>query len=142
MRASSDINAGVPPARPIILLVEDHQDTRQMYAEYLSVSFDVLPAGDGTEALAILHTTAPDLLITDLSLPGMDGFELVGLVRRDPRLRGLPIICLSGYGGHAHEQRARDAGCDRILQKPCMPDALADIALEVLHGVRERQPPS
>jgi CheY-like chemotaxis protein len=142
MRATSDINAGVPPARPIILLVEDHLDTRQMYAEFLSVSFDVLPAGDGTEALAILHTTAPDLLITDLSLPGMDGFELVGLVRRDPRLQGLPIICLSGYGGHAHEQRAREAGCDRILQKPCMPDALAEIALEVLHGVRERQPPA
>jgi two-component system, cell cycle response regulator DivK len=142
MRATSNDTGAVPPARPVILLVEDHLDTRQMYAEFLSVSFDVLPAGDGTEAIEILRTTPPDLLITDLSLPGMDGFELVTLVRKDPLLRELPIICLSGYGGHAHEQRAREAGCDRILQKPCMPDALADIALEVLNAVRDRRRPS
>jgi CheY-like chemotaxis protein len=139
MRSTSNAAGAVPPERPIILLVEDHDDTRQMYAEFLSVSFDVLPAGDGTEALAIMRSTPPDLLITDLSLPGMDGFELVALIRKDPLLRDLPIICLSGYGGHAHEQRARQAGCDRILQKPCMPDALSEIALEVLHGVRERR---
>jgi two-component system, chemotaxis family, CheB/CheR fusion protein len=84
-----------------------------------------------------MRTARPDLLITDLSLPGMDGFELVARIRKDPRLGRIPIICLSGYGGHAHEQRAREAGCDRILQKPCMPDALSEIALEVLSGVRE-----
>jgi CheY-like chemotaxis protein len=128
-----------PAARPVIVLVEDHQDTRQMYAEFLSASFEVLPAADGLQAVDIMRTTRPDLLITDLSLPGMDGFELVARIRNDPRLRRIPIICLSGYGGHAHEQRARDAGCDRILQKPCMPDALSEIALEVLSGVRERR---
>jgi CheY-like chemotaxis protein len=128
-----------PAARPVIVLVEDHQDTRQMYAEFLSASFEVLPAADGLQAVDIMRTTRPDLLITDLSLPGMDGFELVARIRNDPRLRRIPIICLSGYGGHAHEQRARDAGCDRILQKPCMPDALSEIALEVLSGVREHR---
>jgi CheY-like chemotaxis protein len=128
-----------PAARPVIVLVEDHQDTRQMYAEFLSASFEVLPAADGLQAVDIMRTTRPDLLITDLSLPGMDGFELVAHIRKDPRLRRIPIICLSGYGGHAHEQRARDAGCDRILQKPCMPDALSEIALEVLSGVREHR---
>jgi CheY-like chemotaxis protein len=126
-----------PAARPVILLVEDHQDTRQMYAEFLSASFEVLPAADGLEAVEIMRTARPDLLITDLSLPGIDGFELVARIRKDPRLGRIPIICLSGYGGHAHEQRAREAGCDRILQKPCMPDALSEIALEVLSGVRE-----
>jgi CheY-like chemotaxis protein len=119
------------------VLVEDHQDTRQMYAEFLSASFEVLPAADGLQAVDIMRTARPDLLITDLSLPGMDGFELVARIRKDPRLGRIPIICLSGYGGHAHEQRAREAGCDRILQKPCMPDALSEIALEVLSGVRE-----
>jgi CheY-like chemotaxis protein len=128
-----------PAARPVIVLVEDHQDTRQMYAEFLSASFEVLPAADGLQAVDIMRTARPDLLITDLSLPGMDGFELVARIRNDPRLRRIPIICLSGYGGHAHEQRARDAGCDRILQKPCMPDALSEIALEVLSGVREHR---
>ena len=126
------------PARPVILLVEDHHDTRQMYAEFLSVSFQVLAAADASAALALYETSRPDLLITDLSLPGMDGFELVALIRKDAGLSRIPIICLSGYGGHAHEVRAREAGCDRILQKPCMPDALAEIALEVLLDVRNR----
>jgi two-component system, chemotaxis family, CheB/CheR fusion protein len=128
----------VPPVRPVILLVEDHHDTRQMYAEFLSVSFQVLAAPDASAALAIFEQSRPDLLITDLSLPGMDGFELVALIRKDPVIGRMPIICLSGYGGHAHELRAREAGCDRILQKPCMPDALAEIALEVLLAVRNR----
>ena len=77
-------------------------------------------------------------VITDLSLPGMNGFELVAAVRSDPALRGTPIICLSGYGGLAHEQRAQEAGCDRILQKPCMPDALADLAAELIREAAER----
>lgn len=129
---------GGPAARPVMVLVEDHQDTRQMYAEFLSVSFEVLAAADAQQAIEIMRATPPDLLVTDLSLPGMDGFQLVAFVRKDASLRGLPVICLSGYGGHAHEQRAREAGCDRILQKPCMPDALSEIALEVLNGVRDR----
>jgi two-component system cell cycle response regulator DivK len=133
--ASSGI---IPPARPVICLVEDHQDTRQMYQEFLSVSFEVMPAADGVRALELMRTSPPDLLITDLSLPGIDGFELIALVRKDPALRHTPIICLSGYGGHGHEQRALEAGCDRILQKPYMPDALAAVALEVLRSVRDR----
>jgi two-component system, cell cycle response regulator DivK len=138
MRSSPDEGGVMPPVRPVILLVEDHQDTRQMYAEFLSVSFEVLPAADSNAALEILKQSRPDLMITDLSLPGMDGFELVSLIRKDPVLGRTPIICLSGYGGHAHEVRARAAGCDRILQKPCMPDALAEIALELLLAVRDR----
>jgi two-component system, cell cycle response regulator DivK len=127
-----------PPVRPVILLVEDHQDTRQMYAEFLSVSFEVQAAAEAGAALAIVRQSPPDLLITDLSLPGMDGFELIAHIKKDPVLARIPIICLSGYGGHAHELRAREAGCDRILQKPCMPDALLEIAFEVLLAVRNR----
>jgi CheY-like chemotaxis protein len=122
----------------VIFLVEDHQDTRQMYEEFLSMSFEIVAAGDGARALEMIRASPPDLLITDLSLPGLDGFQLVALIRQDPQLRRIPIICLSGYGGHAHEQRALDAGCDRILQKPCMPDALEAVVLEALMQVRPR----
>jgi CheY-like chemotaxis protein len=132
------VPGAAPHTRPRICLVEDHVDTRQMYEEFLSVSFHVMSAGDGARALDLMRTSPPDLLITDLSLPGIDGFELVGLIRKDPVLGRTPIICLSGYGGHAHEQRAFEAGCDRMLQKPCMPDALAAIALEVMQSVRDR----
>jgi CheY-like chemotaxis protein len=128
-----------PRSLPFILLVEDHQDTRQMYAEFLADAFDVATAPDGSEALDLMRAHRPDLVITDLSLPGIDGFALVAHMRQDAVLSGIPIICLSGYGGHAYEQRAREAGCDRLLQKPCMPDALADVATELLHASRKRR---
>jgi CheY-like chemotaxis protein len=121
-----------------ILLVEDHEDTRQMYAEFLGLSFDVISAPDGERGLALLRERRVDVVITDVSLPGMNGFELVAAIRGDPALRAIPIVCLSGYGGLAHEQRARAAGCDRILQKPCMPDALADIASELIRRAADR----
>ncbi len=130
-------NPGPRPA-PAVLLVEDHDDTRQMYAEFLGTWFDVISARDGETGLDILRQRRVDLVITDLSLPGMDGFELVAAIRSDPVFRVIPIVCVSGYGGLAHEQRARAAGCDRILQKPCMPDALADVASELIREVGER----
>jgi CheY-like chemotaxis protein len=123
-----------------VLLVEDHADTRQMYAEFLGIEFDVLAAADGEAALRMMRAEAPDLIVTDLSLPGMDGFELIARVRSDASAQSIPIICLSGYGGHEHEQRARAAGCDRILQKPCMPDELAAIVSdEIAHAAKRRK---
>lgn len=122
-----------------ILLVEDHDDTRQMYAEFLAMAFDVTTAADAEEALRIMHDQAPDVLVTDLSLPGMDGFELIAKVRSDAAFQLIPVICLSGYGGYEHEQRARAAGSDRILQKPCMPDELAAIVSEALEHAANRR---
>jgi CheY-like chemotaxis protein len=139
MRPIQEESGAAPVALPLILLVEDHQDTRQMYAEYLAGTFEVATAGDGVEALALMRTRPPELLITDLSLPGMDGFELIRLMRADARLRSVPAICLSGYGGDAHQQRARDAGCDRMLEKPCLPDVLTGVASDVLHAWRHRR---
>ena len=125
---------------PRVLLVEDHQDTRLMYSEFLTMSsYDVVAVPDGEQALAVLRVNPVDLVITDLSLPGMDGFELITTIRRDPALAEIPIICLSGYGGHSHEQRARAAGTSRIIQKPCMPDMLADVAAELIRDAAERR---
>lgn len=117
---------------PLILLVDDHPDTCQMYAEFLGIGFQVVTAPTAEEALEVVHSHVPDLLITDLSLPGIDGFELITQVRQHPAFRQLPIICLSGHGGDAYEERARAAGSDRVLLKPCMPDKLAEVAAEVL----------
>lgn len=128
----SAVSFANPHPLPRILLVEDHADTRQMYAEFLGDIFDVAQVADGVEALEFLHAQRPDLVITDLSLPGIDGFELIAKMRQDPALATIPIICLSGYGGHAHERRAAEAGCNRLLQKPCMPDDLARAAAELL----------
>lgn len=117
---------------PVILLVEDHQDSRQMYAEFMASTYEVLEAGTGAEALQLMEQRPPDILVTDLSLPDIDGFELVARMRKTPHLASVPVICLSGYGGHAHEERARALRCERLLQKPCLPDTLADAVADVL----------
>ena len=118
----------------VVLLVEDHPDTRLMYAEFLQNTFEVLQASAGDEALTLMRTRLPDLVITDLALPRVDGFELLAQMRADPALAAVPVICLSGYGS-SHQQRAREAGCNLLLQKPCLPDALAEAATSLL---RER----
>ena len=124
---------------PLILLVDDHPDTCQMYAEFLGIGFQVVTAPNAEEALEVVHSQIPDLLITDLSLPGIDGFELITRVRQNPALREIPIICLSGHGGDLYEERARAAGSNRVLLKPCMPDKLAEVAAEVLQGAAAKR---
>lgn len=123
---------------PLVLLVEDHADTRQMYAEFLRGTFEILEAGTGDQALEIARARPPAILVTDLSLPGMDGFELIARMRSDPATRTVPVVCISGYGGESYEERARAAGCDRIIQKPCLPDRLADAIGEVLEIKRSQ----
>lgn len=115
---------GEPGRGPLLLVVEDHADTRAMYVEYLSQTFLVEEAATAHDGLEIARRRPPDLVVTDLSLPGMDGLELVQAMRQDTRLRDVPAICLSGYGAHTYEARAREVGCE-LLQKPCLPDELA-----------------
>ena len=108
-----------------------------MYAEFLSSDFEVIQAADGEEALRVMHAHVPDLVITDLTLPGVNGFELVTRMRAIPALAAVPVICLSGYGGSAQVDRAREVGCDRLIEKPCLPDTLSEAALEVLRARKQ-----
>jgi CheY-like chemotaxis protein len=102
-----------------------------MYAEFLGLSFEVLQARDGTQALDALQRHVPALVITDFSLPGIDGFELTRRIRVNESTQHVPVICLSGYSGDRYEARAREVGCDRVLEKPCLPDQLAKVAREM-----------
>ena len=120
--------------RPLLLLVEDYADTREMYAEFFSPSYDVLEAGNAREALELLAKRVPALVITDFTLPGIDGFELIRQMRVNESTRQIPVICLSGQAGRAHEKRAREVGCDRLLEKPCLPEALARTVLELVQA--------
>ena len=122
------------PTKPLILLVEDHDDSRQMYAEFLGQDYDVLEASRGRDALALMKERPPALLITDLSLPDFDGYELVRRMREESGLKDIPVICLSGYGGPACDGKAVEF--NRLLQKPCLPDTLADAVAEVLKAPR------
>lgn len=121
----------------VVLLVEDHADSRQMYAEFLRMQFIVVEAGDGVNALEVMEETRPDVVVTDLALPRMDGFELVRRMKADERLRDVPVIALSGFSGRDHEERARQAGTSVVLLKPCLPDDLAEAIANAARGRKD-----
>jgi CheY-like chemotaxis protein len=118
--------------------VEDHEDTRHMYAEFLRETFEMRAVADGLSALRDVSAHPPDVVVTDLALPGMDGFELIRRLRRDSASHAVPIICLSGFTTGSHEERAHEAGCTRVLQKPCLPDALGEAIAGVLNDSSDR----
>ncbi|MEO6213889.1 MAG: response regulator [Vicinamibacterales bacterium] len=120
------------------MLVEDHTDTRQMYVEFLRAHYEVTEACDGIAALESVRAHLPDVIVTDLALPRMDGFELVARIRAEERTAKLPVIALSGYSGPEHQARVQAAGTTLVLLKPCMPDAL----LEALKQVLVERPPT
>ena len=120
---------------PLVLLVEDDQDTREMYSEYLSYSgLRVTEAPTGFRALERVREQTPDVVVTDIAMPGMDGLELSRRLRADPAARDVPIIAVTG--NPTPTERARAAGCDVMLEKPCMPDELLHAIEDVLDKTR------
>jgi CheY-like chemotaxis protein len=110
---------------PLVLVVEDYQDAREMYAAYLQFSgFDVAEASNGVEAVEKTQELLPDIVLMDLALPRMDGWEATRRLKNDPRTRHIPIVALTGHALAGHAEGARDAGCDAFVTKPCLPDAL------------------
>jgi len=111
--------------QPLVLVVEDYQDAREMYAAYLQFSgFDVAEAGNGIEAIEKAQQLLPDIVLMDLALPRMDGWEATRRLKNDPRTQHIPIVALTGHALAGHAEGAREAGCDAFVTKPCLPDAL------------------
>jgi two-component system, cell cycle response regulator DivK len=111
--------------KPLVLVVDDFADNREMYSEYLTYSgYDVIEAKNGKEALEAAQARAPDIIIMDLSLPVMDGWEATRRLKADARTRRIPVVALTGHALAGHSQGAREAGCDSFLAKPCLPDQL------------------
>ena len=114
---------------PLILVVDDFQDAREMYAEYLQFSgFRVAEARNGNEAVTRAFELQPDLILMDLSLPGMDGWEATRVLKADARTRHIPVVALTGHALASASAGAKKAGCDSFLTKPCLPD---DLVVEV-----------
>lgn len=121
--------------RARILVVDDYQDAREMYAEYLEVrGFEVVTASNGQEALAQVQSGAPDLIIMDLSLPVMDGWEATRLIKEDARTRDIPVIALSGHALSGMPETAREAGCDAFVAKPALPEEVEQKIRSLLTG--------
>jgi two-component system cell cycle response regulator DivK len=120
--------------QPLILVVEDYPDAREMYAEYLRFSgFRVAEARNGEEALARARQEVPDVVLMDLALPLMDGWEATRRLKSDPRTARTLVVALTGHALAGHAEGARRAGCDAFVTKPCLPDELVEVIHKLLN---------
>jgi two-component system, cell cycle response regulator DivK len=125
-----------PPARacaPLVLVVDDFEDNRTMYAEYLEYSgYRVEQASNGEEAVELAKRLKPNLVVMDLSLPVMDGWEATRQLKANESTRHIPVIALTGHALAGHSRGATEAGCDAFLAKPCLPEKLLAKVEELL----------
>jgi len=118
--------AARPRARaPLILVVDDYADNREMYSAYLKFQgLDVVEAANGAEALERAFERPPDLVVMDLSLPGVDGWQATRALKADARTKSIPVIAVTGHALAGAPEHAAEAGCDGFLTKPCLPEDL------------------
>jgi two-component system, cell cycle response regulator DivK len=117
-----------------VLLVEDNPHNRKIFSGMLTHSgFAVMEAEDGNKALAAVQTTLPDVILMDLSIPGIDGWEVTRRLKADARTKVIPIIALTAHAMRGDEERAREAGCDHYLAKPISPKKVVEEVRKILH---------
>jgi CheY-like chemotaxis protein len=130
------------PARRV-LVIEDNLDAAESLKEVLELSGHVVEiAGSGPEGLEKARAFRPEVVLCDIGLPAMDGFEVASAIRADPALRSTALVALSGYATPADLERAVDAGFDRHLAKPADLDELERVMNEALQSQRDRARPS
>lgn len=120
------------PSRTI-LIVEDDLETRLFYSDALARGgFRIDQAHNGHQALEKALQSVPDLVFTDIALPGMDGIELCRRLRADARTRDIRLLAITGYGDRHYPDRARMAGADHVLIKPCDAERIVTEARRLL----------
>jgi two-component system cell cycle response regulator DivK len=108
-----------------ILVVEDQMDNRQILRDLLgNAGYDLVEAENGEEALAAVKKQRPDLILMDIQLPVMDGYEATRRLKTDPATKSIPIIVVTSYALSGDEGKAREAGCDAYVTKPYSPRQL------------------
>ena len=129
------------PERPLVLLVEDDREGRMLFAEWLQDSgFRVEQAHNGLQALERAFDLMPDAILTDLNIPGIDGYELTRRLKQDARTARIPILAVTGYAPFTQDpSRAERAGCDAVLPKPCGPDDLEQTLTALIAQARGRR---
>ena len=124
-------------AVPLILVVDDYADNREMYSAYLKFQgLEVVEAANGAEALERAFERPPDLVVMDLSLPGVDGWQATRALKADVRTKNIPVIAVTGHALAGATEHAAEAGCDGFLTKPCLPEDL----LREIRRMLERGP--
>ncbi len=108
-----------------ILVIEDQEDNRQILRDLLtSADFEVIEAVDGEAGLAAAAAHRPDLILMDIQLPIVDGYEATRRIKANPSLRAIPIIVITSYALSGDDDKARAAGCDAYFSKPFSPRQL------------------
>jgi len=117
-----------------ILVVEDHEDKRRIMRDLLTSSgYEVIEAVTGIEGVTAAETHRPDLIVMDIQLPGIDGYEATRQIKANPSLRKVPIIVDTSYALSGDDEKAFEAGCDAYVAKPFSPR-------ELLAKIREYVP--
>jgi two-component system cell cycle response regulator DivK len=108
-----------------ILVVEDQEDNRQILRDLLAnAGYEMLEAEDGIQAITQASKHRPDLILMDIQLPMLDGYEATRRIKADPALNAIPIIVVTSYALSGDEDKAKAAGCDAYVAKPYSPRAL------------------
>ena len=108
-----------------ILVVEDQEDNRRILRDLLtSKGYEVIEAVDGEEGVTMAGKHIPDLILMDIQLPGLDGYEATRRIKSNTDLAGIPIIAVTSYALSGDETKAKEAGCDDYISKPYSPRAL------------------
>ena len=116
-----------------ILVVEDTEDNRQILRDLLSAAgYDMIEAHDGAEGVSQATEHKPDLILMDIQMPVMDGYEATRRIKADPELKAIPIVAVTSYALSGDEQKTRDAGCDAYIAKPYSPRQMLAKVREVL----------
>ncbi|MFA5975994.1 MAG: response regulator [Elusimicrobiota bacterium] len=116
----------MPESRPTrVLLVDDEKNFLYIFMDYLQFSgYDVVTAANGEEALALLQTERFDIVLLDLGMPKVNGWQVCEAIKRDPKTSGLPIILLTVYAEAEYHKRAEELKVQVYLTKPCEPSEL------------------
>ena len=108
-----------------ILVVEDEEDNRRIVRDLLtSVGYEIIEAVTGEEGVKAAETQLPDLILMDIQLPGLDGYEATRRIKANPALHHIPIIVVTSYALSGDDAKAFEAGCDGYVAKPFSPRAL------------------
>ena len=108
-----------------ILVIEDHEDNRRILRDLLtSAGYEPIEAVTGEEGVNLAESHRPDLILMDIQLPGLDGYEATRRIKANPALRQIPVIAVTSYALSGDEVKAKEAGCDAYVTKPFSPRAL------------------
>jgi two-component system, cell cycle response regulator DivK len=117
-----------------ILVVEDHEDNRQILRDLLaSAGYEMIEAENGEVGVAAAIAERPDLILMDIQLPLLDGYEATRRIKADPALKSIPIIVVTSYALSGDEDKARAVGCDAYIAKPYSPRQLLARIRDFLH---------